>query len=79
MRAIKSLPEVFLDKAIETYLKGFEADFRDAYPGINAVTLIELKEPTHPRRNEILPVVRYAVQQRVAVNGHCPSFTDIFH
>src|SRR5262249_19701566 len=34
-----------LDKAIEAYLKGFEADWRDAYPGVNAVTLMELKEP----------------------------------
>lgn len=56
----------FLDKAIETYLKGFEADFRDAYPGINAVTLMELKEPPDPRHTEIIPIVRYAVQRRVA-------------
>lgn len=56
----------FLDKAIEAYLNGFEADFRDAFPGINAVTLMELKEPPDPRREKILPVVRYAVEQRVA-------------
>ncbi|CAN5823484.1 hypothetical protein BH20ACI4_BH20ACI4_03570 [soil metagenome] len=56
----------FLEKAIDTYLAGFEADFRDAYPGINAVTLMELKEPPDPRREKLLPVVRFAVQQRVA-------------
>ena len=28
-----------LDKAIDAYLKGFETDWRDAYPGMNAVTL----------------------------------------
>ena len=28
-----------LGRAIEAYLDGFEADWRDAYPGINAVTL----------------------------------------
>lgn len=56
----------YLEKAIETYLKGFEADFRDAYPGINAVTLMELKEPPDTRREKLLPVVRYAVEQRVA-------------
>jgi len=56
----------WLEKAIDAYLKGFEADFRDAYPGINAVTLMELKEPPDSRREKILPVVRYAVERRVA-------------
>jgi len=55
-----------LDKAIETYRKGFEADWRDAYPGINAVTLMELREPPDPQREELLPVVRYAVARRLA-------------
>lgn len=55
-----------LDKAIDAYLRGFEADWRDAYPGINAVTLMELKEPPDPRREKVLPVVRYAVEQRIA-------------
>lgn len=55
-----------LDKAIDAYLRGFEADWRDAYPGINAVTLMELKEPPDPRREKVLPVVRFAVEQRIA-------------
>lgn len=59
------LAKGLLDKAIDAYLKGFEADWRDAYPGINAVTLMELKEPPDPRRLEILPVVTYAVRQRI--------------
>lgn len=50
---------------MEAYLKGFESDWRDAYPGVNAVTLMELKEPADPRRREILPVVQYAVEQRI--------------
>jgi hypothetical protein len=54
-----------LEKAVDAYLKGFEADWRDAYPGINAVTLMELKELPDPRRLEILPVVTYAVKRRV--------------
>lgn len=29
-----------LGKAIDAYKKGFEADWRDAYPGVNAVTLM---------------------------------------
>jgi hypothetical protein len=55
-----------LDQAIEAYVKGFESDWRDAYPGINAVTLMELKDPPDPRRNVLIPVVRYAVERRVA-------------
>ncbi len=31
-----------LQNAIETYLAGFQADWRDAYPGVNAVTLMEM-------------------------------------
>ena len=54
-----------LIKAAAAYLKGFEADWRDTYPGVNAVTLMELKEPADPRRREILPVVHYAVEQRI--------------
>ncbi|MEF8733326.1 MAG: TRAFs-binding domain-containing protein [Candidatus Accumulibacter meliphilus] len=63
-----------LSKAIDTYLKGFEADWRDAYPGINAVTLMELKNPPDPRRLELLPVVSYAVKRRLA-NG-TPDYWD---
>lgn len=59
------LAKGLLEKAIDAYLKGFEADWRDAYPGINAVTLMELKDPPDSRRVEILPVVKYAVKQRV--------------
>jgi tetratricopeptide (TPR) repeat protein len=59
------LANELLEKAIEAYLQGFDADWRDAYPGINAVTLMELKDPPDPRRLDILPVVTYAVRRRV--------------
>jgi hypothetical protein len=55
-----------IEKAISAYLAGFEADWRDGYPGINAVTLMELRDPPDPRRLEIIPVVRYAVSRRIA-------------
>ena len=55
-----------LDKAIDAYLRGFEADWRDAYPGVNTVTLMELKELPDPRRAQLLPVVTYAVERRIA-------------
>jgi tetratricopeptide (TPR) repeat protein len=60
------LADGLLDNAIDAYRKGFEADWRDAYPGINAVTLMELKEPPDPRRESLIPVVTYAVQRRIA-------------
>lgn len=56
----------FLNKAIAAYLQGFQSDWRDAYPGVNAVTLMELKDPPDPAREALLPVVRYAVQRRIA-------------
>jgi hypothetical protein len=56
----------FLDKAIESYVKGFEEDWRDYYPGINAVTLMELREAPDTRREELIPVVRYAVKRKLA-------------
>jgi hypothetical protein len=55
-----------LGKAIDAYLKGFEADWRDAYPGIDAVTSMELCDPPDKRSGQILPVVRYAVECRIA-------------
>ncbi len=63
-----------LNKAIETYLQGFETDWRDAYPGVNAVTLMELKDPPDPRRLDLLPVVYYAVQRRIAKGS--PDYWD---
>jgi tetratricopeptide (TPR) repeat protein len=55
-----------LEKAIEAYLAGFEADWRDAYPGINTVTLMELRDPPDPRRERLLPVIVYSVERRIA-------------
>jgi tetratricopeptide (TPR) repeat protein len=70
----KLLARGLLEKAIDAYLKGFEADWRDAYPGINAVTLMELKDPPDPRREQLLPVVTYAVERRIA--GGKPDYWD---
>lgn len=63
-----------LDQAINAYLKGFETDWRDAYPGINAVTLMELKDPPDPRRERLLPVVSYAVERRMTAGQ--PDYWD---
>ncbi len=63
-----------LEKAIEAYLRGFETDWRDAYPGVNAVTLMELKNPPDPRQKDLLPVVAYAVERRIAAGK--PDYWD---
>jgi len=70
----KFLAQGLLDKAINAYLRGFEADWRDAFPGINAVTLMELREPPDPRREKLLPVVAYAVERRIATGK--PDYWD---
>lgn len=62
------LSDAYLDQAIDAYLKGFETDFRDTYPGINAVTLMEIKKKPDPRRMDLIPVVKYSVERKIA-NG----------
>ena len=64
----------YLNKAIDAYLKGFETDWRDAYPGINAVTLMEIKNPPDERRKQILPVVRYSAERRISTKK--PDYWD---
>jgi hypothetical protein len=54
-----------LKRAIEAYLKGFQSDWRDAYPGVNCVTLMEVLEQPDPVRLELLPVVRYSIKRRL--------------
>ena len=63
-----------IQKAIEAYMKGFETDWRDAYPGINAVTLMELRDPPDARRHKIIPVVTYAVERKIAAGK--PDYWD---
>ena len=58
-----------LQRAIDSYVRGFEADPRDAYPGINAVTLLDIQgsESAEKKKAELLPVVQFAVNQRLKV------------
>jgi tetratricopeptide (TPR) repeat protein len=71
----EGLPEAraLLKNAIDTYLAGFEADWRDAYPGVNAVTLMEMMPKPDPRQADILPVVRYASARKARAN---PDYWD---
>lgn len=69
------MKEVWLKEAINTYLKGFESDCRDAYPGINAITLMHSLEKPDPRLDELVCVVRYAVKQKIAYSE--PDYWDL--
>jgi len=64
----------YLDQAIDAYRRGFEADWRDSYPGINALTLMEIREPGGARQQELLPVVQYANRLRIA--GPAANYWD---
>ncbi len=67
----------YLKRAIETYRAGFEADWRDPYPGVNAVTLMALQEKPDPALKDLLPVVRYAALQRARRDaGHGGDYWD---
>jgi hypothetical protein len=70
----QSLANGLLKRAIDAYRKGFEADWRDAYPGVNAVTLMELKDPPDPKRKQLIPIVTYAVERRIAAGK--PDYWD---
>jgi len=58
-----------LKRAIAAYLAGFEADWRDCYPGINAVTLMEMTEPPDRAQADLIPVVRYAALRQIRNSG----------
>jgi tetratricopeptide (TPR) repeat protein len=64
----------YLDQAIDAYLKGVESDSRDTYPGINAITLMEIKRNPDPRRMDLIPVVKYSVQRKIAMGK--PDYWD---
>ncbi len=63
------LAKGFLRKAIDAYTKGFEADWRDAYPGINACTLMYIENPDREDLKKLLPVVKFAVSKKMEKLG----------
>jgi hypothetical protein len=66
----------FLKQAIAAYVLGFEADWRDIYPGINAVTLLDIQggKAGLEQKQRLLPVVRFAVEQRL--RAAAPDYWD---
>lgn len=69
----EKLGMAFLDKAIDTYQKGFEADWRDAYPGVNVLTLLEIKGDKE-KIKILAPVVVYAVGRKI--QAKTPDYWD---
>lgn len=65
-----------LDQAIHAYRRGFMADQRDAYPGINLLTLLDIQgeKDSITEKDRLLPVVRFAVEQRLS--GATPDYWD---
>ena len=57
----------YLGHAIEAYIRGFASDWRDAYPGVNAITLLTIRgdHQSRQRCQRLLPIVRFAVERRV--------------
>jgi tetratricopeptide (TPR) repeat protein len=67
----------YLRRAIESYVTGFQADWRDAYPGVNAVTLMEMADKVDPMQAEILPVVKYAATQKARRSADCWDYATL--
>lgn len=65
-----------LRDAVDAYVRGFEADLRDTYPGVNAATLLEIQDTADSRakRDSLLPVVRFAAEQRLRAKD--PDYWD---
>jgi hypothetical protein len=62
----KIMAAAALDDAIDAYTKGFEADPRDYYPGVNAINLLMQKNDTDALKEvaRLLPLVNFAVERR---------------
>ena len=56
--------KAYLKKAMTIYEKGYESDMRDAYPGVNYVTCLELLGENE-KALRILPAVEYAVKTKM--------------
>jgi len=61
----------YLDEAIQWYLRGFESDPRDYYPGINLVTLLFIRgdEESLKELRVLIPTVSFAVARRGGIQS----------
>ncbi|MGE5343646.1 MAG: TRAFs-binding domain-containing protein [Candidatus Omnitrophota bacterium] len=56
-----------LKKAFDNYLKGFRINPRDFYPGVNALSLLDVNEAMFPRKKELHEVVKSSVKQKLFI------------
>jgi tetratricopeptide (TPR) repeat protein len=61
-------------RAIQAYRSGFECDWRDPYPGINAVMLAAQQDLPATLDDPFLAAVEYAVSRRIAADE--PEYWD---
>lgn len=54
------------DAAIDAYRRGFEADWRDTYPGVNLLNLLVERDPADPEIAVVGPVVTYSARRQLA-------------
>ena len=66
--------EGLLRKVVDTYRRGFESDWRDAYPGVNALTFLRLLKGKNEEYFSLLPVVWYAVRRKMSAGD--PDYWD---
>lgn len=59
---------------MDAYLNGFETDWHNVYPGVNALSLMEIKDPTDPRIRKLFPIISYAVERRFVASD--PDYWD---
>ena len=60
----------YRSQAVDAYTEGFEADPRDYYPGINALTLMFFGDEPDERFAKFLPVVKYAVDRALRTKAN---------
>ena len=66
--------EGLLRTVVDTYRKGFEADWRDAYPGVNLLTFLRILDRESADYKSLRPVVGYAVERKMA--SGVPDYWD---
>lgn len=59
----------YLERAIDVYVAGFDADPRDFYPGVNALTLMSCLGRPDTRYRKLLPAVLYSAERKLQ-QGH---------
>lgn len=59
-----------LKKAVDSYLEGYNLDTRDPYTGINTLTLMQYDDSYSGTREELLPVVGYAIKSHLEKKSH---------